>query len=173
MKKSTLKKAGHLSMVMLAVTAALFAVGCSAGSDTVVSKRESIPFEEDQLYAVAYLGYEEMTELRAYQEKYLDEDTLPIHYFSGGEYYLIIPRFDDMYVCLYRNDLETMDKTLVYESDNCKPFIVQCNISDIFPDAAIELTYQGEAALFSPHISLRDGSIVAGERGLDLTGIHP
>lgn len=130
---------------------------------------EEIVFADDQLYAVAYLGYGEMADLSFYQENYLEEDTVPIHYFSGGEYYLIIPRYEDMRVCLYRNDMETMEKELVYESDDCESFIIQCNISDIFPDATIELVYQGETVGFSPYISLKDGSVMVGERGLDIT----
>ena len=33
----------------------------------------------------------------------------------------------------------------------------------------VELTYQGETVSFSPYISLKDGSVQVGERGLDLT----
>ena len=31
---------------------------------------------------------------------------IPNYYFSGEEYYLIIPRYEDMEVRLYRNDME-------------------------------------------------------------------
>lgn len=64
-----------------------------------------------------------------------------------------------MIVRLYRNDMETLGKNVEHESDVCKPFIEQCNISDIFPDVTVKLTYQGEMVEFLLYISLRDGSV--------------
>ena len=95
--------------------------------------------------------------------------TLPIHYLSKGEYYLVIPRYADMAVRLYQNDFETMDKSLLYEDMECRPFIIQCNVSDIFPDATIRLTHQTETVEFSPCISLKDGGVMVGDRGLNIT----
>ena len=101
--------------------------GCSQPSNTNVpdvsdepnpskaSKMDDIPFADDQLYAVACLGYEEMGDLSAYTESYLDSENLPIHYISKGEYYLVIPRYADMTMRLYRNDMETTEGTLIYE----------------------------------------------------------
>ena len=128
----------------------------------VYSKRNNIPFENNQLYAVAYLGYGVKEYMDYYRENYLDEEEVLNYYFSGAEYYLIIPRYEDMEVRLYRNDLATMGQTLEQECENGKPFIVQCNISDIFPDVTVELTYNGETVEFSPYISLKDGSVQGG-----------
>ena len=133
------------------------------------SRRDSIPFTGDQLYAAAYLGFEEMEDLSYYTQRYLDSGDLPIHYFSPGEYYLIIPRYPDMSLALYKNDIQTDQSALVYEDPVCEPFLIQCNISDIFSDVTVELTYQGETVSFSPYISLKDGSVQVGERGLDLS----
>ena len=144
---------------------------CCAGCSSVEEERkiDRIPFDEDQLYAVAYLGYGELADLNFYTETYLDSDTLPIHYFSSGDYYLILPRYENMAVALYRNDMDTMEKSLVYESKNCEPFLLQCNISDIFSDVTVCLQWQEETVEFSPYISLMDGSVQVGERGLDIT----
>ena len=118
---------------------------------------------------MAYLGYEEMDDLSFYVETYLDGETPPIHYLSRGDYYLIIPRYENMTLRLYQSDMETMDTVLRYEDAACRPFIVQCNVSDIFADALICLTYGTEMAEFSPYISLQDGSVRMGDRGLDIT----
>ncbi len=59
--------------------------------DSETKKIESIPFLNDQLYAVAYLGYNEIGELSFYIQEYLDSENIPIHYISKGEYYLVIP----------------------------------------------------------------------------------
>ena len=110
-----------------------------------------------------------MEDLSYYTQRYLDSGDLPIHYFSPGEYYLIIPRYPDMSLALYKNDIQTGQPALVYEDPVCEPFLIQCNISDIFSDVTVELAYQGETVSFSPYISLKDGSVQVGERGLDLS----
>ena len=114
------------------------------------------------------LGWEEMEGLADYQAAYLQGESVPVHYISPGEFYLIIPRYPDMAVKLYRNDINGAAPALTFESAACVPFVVQCNISDIFSDVTVELSYGGEAVSFSPYISLKDGSVQVGERGLEL-----
>ena len=133
--------------------------------------RSAIPFETGQLYAAAYLGYQTMDSLDYYVERYLDSGRLPIHYVSDGDYYLVIPRYDGMSLSLYVNDFDTSLGTLRYLDPDCGPFVIQCNASDIFADVTVRLEYNGETAEFSPYISLKDGVLVLGERGLDLTGL--
>lgn len=153
----------------------LLCVGCTAAPDaqnpaeSTSTKRDNIPFADNQLYAVAYLGYQKIENLDFYTEQYLDNDQIPIHYFSDGDYYLIIPRYAGMTLSLYQNDFTTSTSSLVYENPECEPFIIQCNVSDIFNDATIQLTYQEKTAEFSPFRSLKDGSLQAGENGLNLT----
>jgi hypothetical protein len=118
---------------------------------------------------VAYLGFQETDGLDYYVEQYLDSDQLPVHCLSGGDYYLVIPRYQGMELSLYQNDMETMRSDLLYEDPDCRPFLLQCNVSDIFPDATIRLTYQGESVEFSPFISLKDGALDIGAHGLDST----
>ena len=132
-------------------------------------ERAAIPFEAGQLYAAAYLGYQTMDGLDYYAERYLDGDQLPVHYVSDGDYYLVIPRYDGMSLSLYVNDLETSLGTLRFQDPDCGPFIIQCNVSDIFTDVTVHLEHNGETAEFSPFISLKDGTLTLGEGGLDLT----
>jgi hypothetical protein len=147
--------------------------GCSLlqteKGDSETKKIESIPFLKDQLYAVAYLGHDDIGELSYYIQKYLDSENIPIHYISKGEYYLVIPRYSNMSLSLYKNDIQTMDSTLIFEEKECRPFIIQCNVSDIFPDATIRFAYNGETVEFSPYISLKDGTVVVGDRGINIT----
>lgn len=138
-------------------------------SPTQTSKRDQIPFADGQSYAVAHLGYQEIEDLDYYVQRYLDSDDVPVHYLSSGDYYLIIPRYEGMELSLYANDFNTSQSTLIYQESDCQPFILQCNVSDIFADATVELTYQGEKVSFPPFISLKDGSLDIGEHGLDLT----
>ena len=133
------------------------------------STREAIPFSGDQCYAVAYLGYQETGALDLYVQRYLDGGSLPIHYFSPGDYYLIIPRYPGMSLALYRNDIASDQPALVYTDPDCRPFVIQCNASDIFEDATIRLSRGEDLVEFSPFLSLKDGTIVVGPRGLNLT----
>lgn len=159
MKKSTL-------FVPVLVCLSLLA-GCAGQPQA--SKRDSIPFTQGQLYAAAYLGYQQIDDLNYYVEQYLDSGQIPVHYLSDGDCYLVIPRYSGMKLALYHNDIETLEPTLLYEDPDCRPFILQCNASDIFADATISLTYGEETAEFSPFISLKDGSVEIGDQGLDLT----
>lgn len=168
MKRILLCFAAMLScLALFAGCAALQGNGDSpqAGS----TKRDNIPFSDGQLYAAAYLGYQQMTDFDFYADRYLDSDKIPIHYFSDGDYYLVIPRYSGMMLSLYRNEMEAEASVLVYEDPDCRPFILQCNASDIFSDATIRLSYAGEDTEFSPFLSLRDGAVEIGPAGLDIT----
>lgn len=164
-----------IAICLVVITFIVLFSGCSLiqkgndNSESKISKIESIPFLDNQLYAVAYLGYNEINELSFYIEKYLDNENIPIHYLSQGEYYLVIPRYPNMTLTLYKNDMETMQPSLIFEEKECRPFIIQCNVSDIFPDATVCLTYNEETVEFSPYVSLKDGTVEVGDRGINIT----
>lgn len=167
MKKTTAWAAVLMGLLLL--------TGCgqqaapASSGETSAAAAEVTPFEEGQLYAAAYLGYREIHRQAYDTEVWPDSERLPVHYLSGGEYYLIVPRYEKMTLRLYRNDINTLEPQLIYEDPDCRPFLVQCNASDIFADAVISLTHEGETVEFSPYISLENGSVQIGERGLDIT----
>ena len=172
--RAAIKRKGKQSMRtrqaavwMTVLTAVLiFISGCAPVQES--EKTETIPFGEGQLYAVAYVGYLEPENLSYYTERYLDSDRLPVHHFSPGEYWLVIPRYEDMELQLYYRDMNTEESVLVYEEPNCRAFLIQCNVSDIFPDAEIRLSRGENAVSFSPYISLENGEAEVGEYGLNL-----
>ncbi len=168
-----MKRLSPYPVLVFACILLLSACAASSSGDDFqkinTSKQDSIPFTDNQSYAVAHLGYREMKNLNLYVEQYLDTNQIPLHYFSDGDYYLVIPRYSGMALSLYRNDMTTKSSTLVYEDPDCQPFIIQCNISDIFPDVTIRLTHEDETVEFSPFISLKDGTPIIGENGLDIT----
>ena len=161
MKRKTIRVALALLCLVLAA--------CGQPAAEADAPYENIDFQEGQLYAAAYLGWEEMEDLDFCRETYLRGADVPVHYVSPGEFYLIIPRHPETAVKLYRNDINGGQPALIYQAEVCVPFVVQCNISDIFSDVTVELSYGGETVSFSPYISLKDGSVQVGERGLDLT----
>ena len=167
MKKTVL----YLLVFMLCIG---LLAGCQSGKDNDSSrnntgKQDSIPFEDGQYYAVAYLGYQQIEDLDYYTKDYLDSDKIPVHYISSGEYYLVIPRYSEMELKLYKNDFDTSQPALIYEDPDCEPFIIQCNASDIFADATVKLSYKDDNIEFSPYISLENGSVYIGQMGLNIT----
>ena len=105
------------------------------------------------------------------QQTYFGGRELPVHHISDGDFYLIIPRDPNATVRLYKNDMVTDSKTLFYEQTNGDAFVIGCNVSDIFPDVTVSITSGGETVDFSPYISLKDGSVEVGARGLNITRI--
>ena len=167
MKKTVL----YLLVFMLCIG---LLAGCQSGKDNDSSgnntgKQDSIPFEDGQYYAVAYLGYQQIEDLDYYTKNYLDSDKIPVHYISSGEYYLVIPRYSKIELKLYKNDFDTSQPALIYEDPDCEPFIIQCNASDIFADATVKLSYKDDNIEFSPYISLENGSVYIGQMGLNIT----
>ena len=158
-----MKKANLVFMLLLCGALALTGCAGEGGGDA-----PALPFEEGQYYAAAYLGYQEMGSLEPYA-RYLEGEEPPVHYISPGDFYLVVPRYSGMALAIYKTDIETMEPALVYEDPDCRPFIIQCNVSDIFSDTVIRLTYQGETAEFIPFISLENGRPDIGEKGLDIT----
>ena len=157
---------------------ALLLAGCGATAQTPDATPTPAPEAAatptptpDPLYAAAYLGYQAPTDLDFFQQTYFGGRELPVHHISDGDFYLIIPRDPSATVRLYKNDMETDTKTLFYEQTNGDAFVIGCNVSDIFPDVTVSITSGGETVDFSPFISLKDGSVQVGERGLDITRI--
>ncbi len=138
---------------------------------------EGIPFQGEQLYAIAYLGYQDTGDLDWYASKYLKMDSadLPVHRVSDGDYYLIVPRYAGMSVSMYTVDMDTDERTLTFEEKDCGPFVIQCNVSDIVPDVVLSFTLQDRTEEYTPFLSLENGSLIAGDFGLDLTkpGVIP
>lgn len=116
-----------------------------------MKNKENYDFDDNDMYAIKFLGYNYDLENSEYK-KY---DYYP---FSGDEYYLIIPRYDDVDVKLYELNIENDDKKLMYESKS-NAFVVRCNESDIFSNLEIELKNEKSHVKFSPFISLKDGLI--------------
>ncbi len=94
-----------------------------------------------------------------------------MHHISDGDFYLIIPRDPNATVRLYKNDMLTQTSSIFYEQPDGSPFVIGCNVSDIFPDVTVSITSGRETVDFSPFISLKDGSVQVGERGLNITRI--
>ena len=151
----------------LLLTLALTA--CAPAPDSSQAGTADLPYAEGQLYAATWLGWQETGDLSRYAELCPEIETAPVLHLSDGEYWLILPRYPDTRLEVSQLDISTSEARLVYTDPDCEALILQCNISDIFPDAQIRLQCEEGEAEFSPYISLRDGSVVLSPEGLDIT----
>jgi hypothetical protein len=84
---------------------------------------------------------------------------------EGTETFAIIPANTVASVSVYKLEYdEELNKTsngdILYNSSNVKPFVVKCNLSDIYTDVNIVLTTKdGKVIEFSPQLSLKDGKV--------------
>lgn len=154
-------------ILMLAVFLTLTSCG--------ISNSQNIKFQwqADELYAVAYLGYNVEDPTQAAKE-YLDfNGDLPTAKTAGEEWYLFVLRYPNCEVTVFEYDLTDGavigDKLLSLNGE--RAFLVCCNQSDIMPNTLIEIKTPNGDFTFSPYISLKgDGELVAGiKKGVDIT----
>ena len=113
-----------------------------------------------------------------YMEEFDFLDSVPDEYWastaSGCDFYLIIPADENSKVEVNTLELANDDEVVsfntvetIYQQDNGAPFLLKCNVSDIFPECRIVITdSSGDVFEWSPMISMRDGSIfTTGEDG--------
>lgn len=92
---------------------------------------------------------------------------LPLCDLSGWEYYLIAPRYEGDTVTVQPLVMEEESAALRAEGEPIiydAPFVLCCNPSDIFSNVSVTLRHGEESITFSPHVSLRDGSVVTDAR---------
>lgn len=117
--------------------------------------------EAEPLGAVVYFPVMSAEELPSAVE------SLPVLDFGGTEYYLIVPRYVGDTVTVAQLALDEQSGEIVKAGGDSQyegAFILCCNPSDIFPNAAVTLRHGEETVTFSPYISLMDGSAVTDER---------
>lgn len=117
----------------------------------------------NKLLGVIYLGGSESSYDYSIVDKYFtkeEQKTFITAELGGEEMYLIIPRYEKE---TYLNKLEMTEDggtNRVRYMMSMPPFFVKCNVSDIFPNAEITFNHKGIEYVYSPYISLKDGSVV-------------
>ncbi|MBR4411237.1 MAG: hypothetical protein IKT31_07945 [Firmicutes bacterium] len=124
--------------------------------------------------AAAFLGYvegdagdfAEYLQEKGIAEKYpfltgIDEEHTIL--LEGGEWYAVVPVKGvtvEVYEAEMNEDLGWIEKAeQVYSADDGKPFLIRCNVSEIFPNVIIDTIVGGGAFAYSPQRSMMDGSL--------------
>lgn len=78
---------GAALLLTLALTA------CSPSPDVEASGAAELPYTEGQLYAAAWLGWQDTGDLSRYADLCPEIEEAPVLHLSDGEYWLILPRY--------------------------------------------------------------------------------
>lgn len=112
-------------------------------------------YDTSKLIAIASI-----TNYNEAYDKYLKIDYKVIDA-TGEELYVIYPLLNNSKINIYKAELDgesnLVKKDLIVSTN--KPFILNCNISDIIPNTILEIEYNNKKYEYSPSISLKDGSI--------------
>lgn len=142
---------------------------------------------ESDLCAVAYLGgCESQSEIRGV---ILNSDAISDYPFiadipdervvaadGGWDIYCIVPATDDTKITVNSAELDEnaeISKTGELYSATGDAILLYCNVSDILSNTLVTVTSGSESLSFSPHISLRDGSVETAENVYDFSPVSP
>lgn len=157
-----------IKTIFLIIIIVLFAIVSMILANNIINKEtkyaKKLKFEDnDQLLAIFYLGgleneYDYSIINKYYSDKEIEEfEKIEL---EGEECYLIVPRYaQDITISslTMTEDGGTLEKSVIKTS---VPFLLKCNVSDIFSNAEIKFNYRGKDYKYSPYISLKDGSVV-------------
>lgn len=115
----------------------------------------TLPYEDGQLYAAAYLGYLEPKDLDFFRQTYFGGRELPVHHISDGDFYLIIPRDPNATVRLLRNDMLTQTSSIFYEQPDGSPVRDRLQRQRYFSgrDGRDHGLRRGEGVVFALHLA--------------------
>lgn len=125
-------------------------------------------FSENEILAVFYIGGTKDSYDYSVAKKYFNENELSSFEdikIGGEEKYLIIPRYKGN-VEIYSLSLDNEDIKSKLIKNISQPFYITCNESDIFPNSRIRVCTRTGEYVYTPYISLKDGSIVGTENTL-------
>lgn len=162
------------NIACVAVCAILVSCSNSGGDEF-----PTISWNDREAAAVGFLGlHQKEDELRNSRllEKYslsYGLSDIPTVSASGDEWYLVIPRWPDSKVEVdgleLDEDCQMKETSRLYESDG-KPFLLRCNISDIYGNTVIHITgSDGETLDYTPTMSLENGLLTRSDYVRDIT----
>ncbi len=136
----------------------------------------TITWNSDDVYAAALIGgyYDTMEEvMETPKEMYVPNVEYSDIYDGGGnEKYLIVPRYTDIYIEIFKTELTQegeVEKTSEEPAHITKEGAVlwlSCNMSDLYSDVLLEFK-KGDTtvAQLQPYVSLKDGTVILSEHG--------
>lgn len=155
---------------LLAICAALVSCGNTGGKSTG-DEFQSINWRDNDAAAVICVGmYTNESDLRdsglldRYSKSYGLENLETVQT-KGDEWYIVIPRHSKATVKVNAVEIDencNLHKSLLLAERDGRPFLLRCNVSDLYCNVAISIEGKDGKPLvdYSPMISLKDGSVV-------------
>lgn len=163
---------------LLAICAALVSCGNTGGKSTG-DEFQSINWRDNDAAAVICVGmYTNESDLRdsglldRYSKSYGLENLETVQT-KGDEWYIVIPRHSKATVKVNAVEIDencNLHKSLLLAERDGRPFLLRCNVSDLYCNVAISIEGKDGKPLvdYSPMISLKDGkAFVRLSRGID------
>lgn len=163
---------------LLAICAALVSCGNTGGKSTG-DEFQSINWRDNDAAAVICVGmYTNESDLRdsglldRYSKSYGLENLETVQT-KGDEWYIVIPRHSKATVKVNAVEIDencNLHKSMLLAERDGRPFLLRCNVSDLFCNVAISIEGKDGKPLvdYSPMISLKDGkAFVRLSRGID------
>lgn len=163
---------------LLAICAALVSCGNTGGKSTG-DEFQSINWRDNDAATVICVGmYTNESDLRdsglldRYSKSYGLENLETVQT-KGDEWYIVIPRHSKATVKVNAVEIDencNLHKSLLLAERDGRPFLLRCNVSDLYCNVAISIEGKDGKPLvdYSPMISLKDGkAFVRLSRGID------
>lgn len=188
-----MKYVTHFLTFVFTIFMTLLLVACLGDSSetpqtgALAPPTDSFEWDDGVVAAIACLGYLNSNSLGvefenwssvydAYADTYSIFADVPISevktlVLSGDEVYCLIPRYENTRIIVetlelnLENDNDNLMEVIdVVFDDSAKSLVINCNVSDLFSNVQITIITDDKEISFSPSISLKDGSVVAGDK---------
>ena len=179
-------KTGSIDIIKISILGDLSVENYYTGNEevstyTLAYHAKHLPFQEKYdglLGGVAYVKTRE--EILQFMEEYfygsissiVTENPLDLVKHNGDELYFIFPKYEGSKIVIRAVTVDE-DYNKVYGKtlyDGFGPVFLHANISDLWANTEVTLTFKDYSVTFSPHISLMDGSVeLPHDNILDLT----
>lgn len=122
--------------------------------------------DDSYLFALGFVGaYADMSEkvmienAAEFADSYLEEE-YSLVFMEGGELYVIIPKYEGTTITVRSVDTKGAENVVGKVADTTNnTLFVMCNPSDLRSNVEITVTYRDMESIFSPSISLKDGTL--------------
>ncbi len=144
-------------ILLSSVIALIFLLTIYFSFENTTNYSSKLPFNNDK-FLIAIFDNENIVK-KYYSNKELNKVKNIV--ISGINKFLIIPRYKGMEIEIYKQELKEegeMKETLVEKVS--EPFYLECNVSDLYSNAAIKIKYKDKTYNYSPYYSLKDGSLM-------------
>lgn len=135
-----------------------------------------IEWRDDDLFALAFLGYSDETDFARYVETGEFSTFMAFHneikvvekvYMDGDEVFLVIPRYFDSEV-----NITDVNHDVQYEGDGKTAALLKTNLSDLHAESIITVSFNDESVSMSPILDGKDTKLGLPAKGVQDVSLY-